>query len=91
MISSLFMFLRSRKSIPHIPTKQPCIGDLKNPGQLLVLEVLGGTDDCVLWIFVVFSLFMFSRSRNPLLIFLLNYHVWVTLKNPSQLPVKVVL
>ena len=40
----------------------------------------GGTDDSVLWIFEISLLFMFSRSRNPLLVFLLNYLVWVTSK-----------
>ena len=39
-----------------------------------------GTDDCVLWIFEISSLFMFSRVRNPFLIFLLSYHVSVTSK-----------
>ena len=34
---------------------------------------------------------MSSKSRNPLLTFLLSYHVWVTSKNPSQLPVRKVL
>ena len=29
---------------------------------------------------MIFSIFMFSRSRNPLLTFLLSYHVWVTSK-----------
>ena len=43
-------------------------------------EVLEGTDDCVLRIFEISSLFMFSRVRNPFLIFLLTYHVWVTSK-----------
>ena len=38
----------------------------------------GGTDDSVLWIFKLSSVFMFSRSRNPLLAFLLGFHVWVT-------------
>ena len=41
---------------------------------------LRGTDDSVLWIFEIFTLFMFSRSGNPLLIFLQSYHVWVTSK-----------
>ena len=40
----------------------------------------GGTDDSVLWIFEISSMFMFSRSRNPLLAFLLSYHVRVTSK-----------
>ena len=40
-----------------------------------------GTDDIsVIWIFEIFTLFMFSRSGNPLLIFLQSYHVWVTSK-----------
>ena len=39
-----------------------------------------GTDDSVLWIFEIFTLFMFSRSGNPLLIFLQSYHVWETSK-----------
>ena len=39
-----------------------------------------GTDDSVLWIFEIFTPFMFSRSENPLLIFLQSYHVWVTSK-----------
>ena len=33
-----------------------------------------------LYIFKISSLFMFSRSGNPLLTFLLSYHVWVTSK-----------
>ena len=40
----------------------------------------GGTDDSVLWIFEICLLFRFTRSRNSLLIFLLSYLVWVTLK-----------
>ena len=39
-----------------------------------------GTGDSVLWIFEIFTLFMFSRSGNPLLIFLQSYHVWMTSK-----------
>ena len=37
----------------------------------------GGTDDCVIWIF---PLFMFSRSSNPLAVFLSSYLVWVISK-----------
>ena len=64
-----------KKSISNIPTELPCSGDLKNPGQLPVQEVLRGTDDCVLWMFTISSVFMFSRSRNPFLTFLLSYYV----------------
>ena len=41
---------------------------------------LKGADDTVLWIVEIFRLFMFSRSGNPLLIFLQSYFVWVTSK-----------
>ena len=33
--------------MPDIPTELPCSGDLENPGQLPVQEVLRGTEDCV--------------------------------------------
>ena len=46
-------------------TKLPFSGDLENPGQLPVLQVLEGTDDWVSWIFVIPSFSTFSRSRNP--------------------------
>ena len=34
----------------------------------------------VLWIFTISSVFMFSRSRNPLLTFPMSCYVWVTSK-----------
>ena len=34
----------------------------------------------VLWISTISTLFMSLKSRNPLLTFLLSYHVWVTSK-----------
>ena len=37
-----------KESIAGIPTELPCSGDLENPGQLPVEEVLKGTDDSVL-------------------------------------------
>ena len=46
-------------------TKLPCSGDLENLGQFPVLQVLEGTDDCVLWIFVISSFSSFLRSRYP--------------------------
>ena len=57
-------------------TELPClgVGDLKNIGQLPVQQVLG---DCVLEISTVSSLFMFSKSKNPLLTLLLNKQVRV--------------
>ena len=79
-----------KKSISDIPTELPCSGDLKNPGQLPVKR-FRGTYDFVLWIFTISSLFMFSRSRNPFLTFLLSHHVSCDLENLSQLPVQEVL
>ena len=69
-----------KESIASISTGLPCLGDLENPGGLPVQDVLGGSGDCVLSIFEISSLFMFLRSGNPLLTFLLTYHVWMTSK-----------
>ena len=44
---SLYVF-KGEKSIFDIITKLSCLGDLENPGQLPVQEVLEGTDDCVI-------------------------------------------
>ena len=45
---TVFMFSRGGKSIFDIISELPCLGDLENPDQLPVQEVLEGTDDCVL-------------------------------------------
>ena len=71
------------ESIDDIPTELTCLGDLKNLGQLPIQEVLRDTDDCVLWNFIISQLYMFSRTRNPLLTFLLSYLLWVTSKTSS--------
>ena len=63
--------------IADISTELPCLSYLKNLGQLPVQGYLKG-DNCIVWIFTISSLFMFSRSRNSLLTFLLSYDVWVT-------------
>ena len=63
-------------------------GDLENPGRLPVQHVLGGTGDCVLSIFEISSLFMFLRSGNPLLTFLLSYNVRGTSKIQVTFPFK---
>ena len=44
-----------KKSFFGSLTELPCSGDLENPDQLPVLQVLEGTDDLVLWIFVISS------------------------------------
>ena len=64
-----------KEFIADISTELLCLSDPENPGRLPVQHVLGGTGDCVLWIFEISSLFMFLRSGNPLLTFLLSYNV----------------
>ena len=64
------------ESIADISTELPCLRDLENPSQLPVREVL----IILSYEFSKFSQFMFSRSGNPLLIFLQSYHVCVTSK-----------
>ena len=63
------------ESIAVISARLPYLGDLENPSQLPVQDSLRGTDDFVLWIFTISSVFMFLRSRNPLLTFLQSYYV----------------
>ena len=70
-----FHVFEVRESIADISTELPCLIYLENLGQLPVHGYLKGTDNCILWIFTISSLFMFSRSRNPLLTFLLSYDV----------------
>ena len=68
------------ESVSRSFTKLPCSDDLENPGQLPVSQVLEGTDDWVLWIFVISSFLTFSRSRNPFLAVSQSYYVRVTSK-----------
>ena len=77
-----------KESIAHISTELPCLGDLENPGRLPVQHVLGDTGDCVLSSFEISSLFMFLRSGNSLLTFLLSYNVQGDLENSGHLPVR---
>ena len=66
-----------RESIADISTELPCLSYLKNLGQLPVWEVLM----ILSYEFLkFFTLFVFSRSGNPLLIFLQSYCVWITSK-----------
>ena len=52
--------------ILHFAVSQsyPCSDNLENPGQLPVLQVLEGTDDWVLWIFVISSFLRFRGLTN---------------------------
>ena len=65
--------------------------DLENPGKLPVQHVIGGTGDCVLSNFEISSLFMFLRPGNPLLTFLLSYHVRAISKIQVTFPFKMFL
>ena len=49
----IFYVLEVKESIFDSSMELPCSGDLKNLGQLSVLQVLEGTDDWVSWIFVI--------------------------------------
>ena len=69
-----------KESISRSFTKQPCLSDLENPGQLPVLQELEDTDDWVSWIFVISSFPAFSRSRNLFHSVSQSYHVQVTSK-----------
>ena len=53
-----------KESISRSVTKLPCSGDLENPSQLPVSEILQGTVDWVLWISVISSFLTFSMPRN---------------------------
>ena len=85
------MYMRSGNPNADIFTELPCLSYLENLGQIPVQGYLEGTDDCILWIFTISSLFMFSRTRNPLLTFLTELQCLIDLENPSQLPVWEVL
>ena len=70
-----------RVFIANITTELPCLGDLESPGRLLFTST--GTQRyrwlCFV-VFFIFPLFIFLRSRNPLLTLLLTYNVWETSK-----------
>ena len=69
--------LKVKESIADIPTELRCLSDLENPSQLPVREVLM----ILSYEFLkFFTPFMFSRSGNPLLIFLKSYLVRVISK-----------
>ena len=83
VISSFSTFSRSRNPLLAVSQSNHvchCLGDLENPGQHPVSQVLEGTDDWDLWIFVISSFPTFSRSRNPFLEVSQSYHVRVTSK-----------
>ena len=85
ILFSIYVF-EIKEFIADIPTELSCSGDpgdLENPGQLLVQEVLRGTDDFVLWNFIISQRLMLQRTKNSLLTFLLSYPLGVTLKTSS--------
>ena len=56
---STIYVLEVKGFISVIPSELPYLGDFENPSQLPVQEILKGTDDFVLWIFTISSVFMF--------------------------------
>ena len=68
-----------------------CSGDLENPGQLPVSQVLKGTDDWVLMDYRNFFISYVFRSINQFLSVSWSYYVSGDLENPGQLPVSHVL
>ena len=75
------------ESIFHSFTELLCLDDFENPGQLPVLQFLEGTDNWVLWIFVISSLHTFSGSRNPFFYSFTELPCLDDFENPGQLPV----
>ena len=67
-----------KESVCRSFTRPLYSGNLEIPGP--VLQELEGTDDWVLWIFVISSFFTLSRSMNLFLAVSRSYHVRVTLK-----------
>ena len=67
--------LEVEESISSSSTKLPCSGDLENPGQLPVSEVLYGTVNLVSWILVFSSFLTFSMSMN--LFFVVSHGCYV--------------
>ena len=78
--------IQVKKSISRSFTKLPCSGDLKNPCQLPVSEVLYGTFDLILWISVISTILTSWMSMN-LFLKVLHNHVRMTSKIFAQLPV----
>ena len=68
------------KSISCSFTKLLCLSDLKNSGQFPVSQVPEGTDDWVLWIFVISPSPTCLESRNPFPAVSQSNCVWVTSK-----------
>ena len=79
-----------KESIHWCFSKQICPIDLENPGQLPVLQVLKGTDDCVLSILVISSLYVFEVMKSISAVFSKLLHL-NDLENSGQLPVSEVL
>ena len=65
LINSFFILniFEVKESILHYFSKLPCLSDLEKLGQLLVLKVLEGTVDWVLWIFIISS-FVHFRGQG---------------------------
>ena len=65
----------------HIREHHNTLTNISTPRKFRSPSSTGGTRwYCVLYIFEIWSLCMFLRSRSPLPTFLLSYHIWVTSK-----------
>ena len=73
-------------------TELPCSGDLGNPWQLPDQEVIRGTNDCVLWIFTISSVFMLVSKVKDSIADIPTVHTCLgDLENPGKLPVQEIL
>ena len=72
-------------------TKLACSSNLKNPDQLPVLQVLEGTGDWVLWIFVISPFPTFFKVTKSISRSLTKLPYSGYIENSGQLPVQQVL
>ena len=89
-ISSTIHVFEVRESIADISTKLPCLCYLENPGRLPVQDVLGGTGECVLYIFEISWLHVFG-VKESIADISTELLCLGDLENPGRLPVQQVL
>ena len=64
VISTTTTTTTTATTITTTTTMLACLGEFENPGQLSIQEVLGGTDDCVLKIFIISWIFEVTKHGN---------------------------
>ena len=80
----IYYVFKAKETISRKFTKPPCSDALENPGPLPVLQVFKGTDDWVLWIFVVFISCAFEVEESIFVSFA-KLLCSGDLENPGQL------